>query len=397
MHYYKSTELADLYGVSRRTVTNWVKQTQEGKLGLELFNKDGSAYVLKSEHNQLILQTLVHERRKYVNTRSSKIASPTPDFYKTYSDQQIHDIIRSLNVIKELPLQYSYIGEGAMIWDQFRTRPNRNFDPEILIPANISYLNTILDEYDYVNIVDIGVGNGSGAKSLVSQLHKNGKLKRYIGLDISPNMLEITAQNMKEWFDNEVKCETYVRDITTETFSDLISEPPDTNSKETSTINLVLLLGGTISNFKNPSDVLRVIHRSMSQDDILLTSFRLATPTVKHQLGFINSYQKQVKSLLDMMGLDESYYKTEIGFDEEMGIRFGRIRMKHSAEIEFKLQKGTWYVNLAKDETILTFRAHFNDIFSVPKTLFYDNGFNPLLISQRLNHEGALIIADLKK
>lgn len=397
MHYYKSTELADLYGVSRRTVTNWIKQTQDGKLGLELFNKDDAAYVLKSEQNQLLLQTLVHERRKYVNTRSSKIASPTPTFYETYSDQQIHDIIRSLNVIKELPLQYSYLGEGAIVWDQFRARPNRNFDPEVLIPANISYLNTILNEYDYVNIVDIGVGNGSGAKSLVSRLHNSGKLKRYIGIDISPNMLKITAQNMYEWFDNEIQCETYVRDITTETFSDLISEPPDSDSKEVSTINLVLLLGGTISNFRNPNDVLRVIHRSMSQDDILLTGFRLATPTVKHQLGFINSYQKQVKSLLDMMGLDESNYKTEIGFDEEAGIRFGRIRMRHSAEIEFKLQKGTWYVNLAKDETVLTFRAHFNDIFSAPKTLFYDNGFNPLLVSQRLNHEGALIIADLKK
>lgn len=397
MHYYKSTELADLYGVSRRTVTNWIKQVKDSKLDLELFNKDGMDYILKSEENQLVLQTLIHERRKYVNTRSAKSTTPSPDFYKIYSDQQIHDMIRSLNIARELPLQYSYLGRGAAIWNQFRTRPNRNFDPEILVPANLSYLDTILDEYDYINIVDIGVGNGNGAKSLVSHLHKSGKLKRYIGIDISPDMVKIASGNITEWFNNDVKFESYIRDITNETFSDLISEPPDSTSKETSTINLVLLLGGVISNFKDPSDALRVIHRSMSQDDILLTSFRLATPEVKHQLSFINSYQKQVKELLDIIGLNESYYKTEIGFDEELGIRFGRIRMKHSVEIEFKLQRGSWYVNLAKDETVLTFRAHFNDIFSIPKTLFYNNGFNPLLISQRLNHQGALIISDLKK
>src|SRR5690606_26595609 len=121
MHYYKSTELADLYGVSRRTVTNWIKQTQDGKLDLELFHKDSSTYLLKSEHNQLILQALVHERRKYINTRSLKTAKPLQKFYETYTEQQILDIIRSLSVHKELPLQYSYFGKGAEIWNKFRT------------------------------------------------------------------------------------------------------------------------------------------------------------------------------------------------------------------------------------------------------------------------------------
>src|SRR5690606_36703334 len=101
MHYYKSTELADLYGVSRRTVTNWVKQTQEGRLELELVNDGTSFHIAKTLANQLKIYNLAKERRKYLNTLSRTYLKPSQEFYDTYSEDQIQDIIHSLTINRE--------------------------------------------------------------------------------------------------------------------------------------------------------------------------------------------------------------------------------------------------------------------------------------------------------
>ncbi len=396
MHYYKSQELADLYGVSRRTVTNWIKQTREGKLDLELDQDKDEFYIIKSRFNQQRLESIVSERRKYLNQQSRKVLTPSPEFYQQYNETQIHDIIKSLNSYRELPLQYSYFGEGAKMWEVFRTQPERHMDPETLLKAVSSYITHAIEQYDAINIVDLGVGTGAAARPLIEQLHKAGKLNRYIGIDISQAMIDITTRNISQWFNNEVKVETHIKDISHELFSDIIAEPIDEQDYHQKTINIVLSLGGYISNFRHPEDILRTISRSMNPEDLYICSFRLDAPAVKNQVSFLYSYQKQCKLVLDMMGIKESLYNVEVGFDEEARIRYARIRPKYALTIEFKLSKGTWIVNLNKDEAVLTARAHFNSTFGSPKDLFYKNGFNPLLYAQRLNHEGAILIADLK-
>lgn len=397
MHYYKSTELADLYSISRRTVTNWIKQAQEGKLELELVNLNDVQFIAKSELNQIKIRTLVQDRRKYLNKKSMGSTSPLPSFYETYSDSQIHDIIRNLSTNRELPLQYSYFNKGAELWNAFRSEKQRPFDAERLIQASMSYIEHAVERYEKVNIVDVGVGNGMAARDLIEQFHNTGKLKRYIGIDISPTMLDITSKNIKEWFNDSVPVETHIRDISCETFADVIAEPPDQKTQKQSTVNIVLSLGGYISNFRNPEDMLRTINRSMGPDDIYLCNFRLNTNTVKHQVGFISKYHEQIKTVLDSIGIDESQYDVEIGFSEEENIRFARIRLKRTLQIEFKLKEGSWFVELSKDETILTYRASFNDTFESPKKLFYDNGFNPLMTTQLLSHESMFVLCDLRQ
>lgn len=397
MHYYKSQELADLYGVSRRTVTNWIKQTREGKLDLTLEKSGGEYHIVKSKTNQATIDEIVKKRRKYLNTRSRQSLTPSPAFYKLFDEHQIYDIIRNLSIHHELPLQYSYFGEGAKLWsDHFRgSLRDKPVEPVQLLVANMSYISTVLQGYKNVNVVDVGVGNGSAVKPLLTYLKQQAKLKRYIGIDLSPTMLNLALENISRWFNNEVPIEGYTKDISFESFGDIIAEPSNPDTPEQDTINLVLSLGGYISNFKQPEDVLRTINKSMGPRDVYLCNFKLDAPTVKHQLNFISHYQKQSKLILDLLGIKESLYKTEIGFDEVRKIRYARIRLKQTIKIEFKLSGRAWNVDFNKDETILTYRAHFNSTFDSPKELFFRNGFNPLLISQTLNHEGVLVIADL--
>lgn len=394
MHYYKSAELAKLYNVSRRTVTNWVKQTQEGKLDLELAEENGESYIIKSSLNQAQLDRIVSERQKYLNHRSRKYISPKQEFYEIYNDQQILDIIQNLTLYKELPLQYTYFSRGAEIWNNFRSRPEGRFDTNDLIEGSVSYLNTALKDFDKVNVIDIGVGNGMAAYGILAHLKESGKLNKYIGIDISKDMLATATKNIQDWFSNEVPVEGHVRDISHQLFGDIIAEPIDPQAETQRTINVVLLFGGSISNFKDPGDILRIISRSMGSEDLFMCHFKLATEAVKNRLSFIEYYQKQSEYLLDLMGIDESFYEREIGTDETK--RFGRIRLNRTVKIDFILPKGRWSVNIKKNETILTYRATLNDQFKTPRHLFNDNGLNPLLVTKTLNNAGMLILANLK-
>lgn len=396
MHYYKSQELAGLYGVNRRTVTNWVKQTQEGKLDLELGKYNGEFYIIKSRSNQNRLDNIVEERQKYLNNRSRKHLKPSQDFYKIYNEQQIYDIIQSLQLHRELPLQYSYFGEGAEIWNDFRNRPNDKFDTTFLVESNLSYLDALLEKYDKVNVVDVGVGNGMGSRDILTYLHKKGKINKYIGIDISQDMLSLAEGNINEWFNNEITCDMHVRDISHQLFGDIIAEPLNPKAHAHTTINLVLLFGGSISNFKKPGDIMRIINKSMGAEDLFLCHYKTGAKAVKNRLSFISNYQHQCSVLLGLMDIDSSFYEQEIGFDEEEKMRYGRIRLNRSLSISFDLPKGRWQVDIKKNESILTYRALFNDAFGTPKNLFYDNGFRPLLTAKTLDNTGMLVVSTIE-
>lgn len=395
MYYYKSSELAEQYGVSRRTVTNWIKQASTGKLNLRLIEIEGIYYIVKSEKNQERLANIVQERRKYLNKRSHKHLQPTQSFYDTFTEGQIADIVRSLLSDRELPLQYTYFGEGARLWDKFR-RDSGVIDAEKLLEASASYLDWLLSEYDSVNIVDVGVGNGQAVKPLVAMLRESGKLKKYTGIDLSPDMIRIAEGNLRSWFD-DLEIDMHLRDFSRETFGDLITQMHDPVTQQSSTINLVLMLGGQMSNFKDPVSVLGLVNRSMGADDILVTNFKLGIPEVKKQLAFISGYQTRAELIMNMLGIDRSLYEAEIGYDEEEKIRYSRIKFNRAVTVEVGTSQGSWFVTFNKDERILTFRAQYNEPGSILEDIFVRAGFNPLMTAQRVDHQGMLLIADTRQ
>jgi len=395
MYYYKSSELAEQYGVSRRTVTNWIKQASTGKLSLRIIEIDGIHYIAKSEKNQERLANIVQERRKYLNKRSHKHLHPTQTFYEMFSQDQMSDIVRSLLAERELPLQYTYFGEGARLWDKFR-KDSGLLDAERLVSASSSYIMWLLSEYESVNIIDVGVGNGQAVKPLISLLQEAGKLRKYIGIDLSQNMIEITEANLRSWFP-DLPIEMHVRDFSRETFGDLATQAHDPATQQSSAINVVLMLGGQMSNFKDPVPVLSLVNRSMSADDILITNFKLGIPEVKKQLAFISGYQTRAEILLNLMGVDRSLYDAEIGFDEEEKVRYSRIKFNRAITIEITTPLGSWFVPFKKDDKVLTFRAHYNEPSNILEDIFVRAGFNPLMTSQRVDHQGMLLVADTKQ
>ncbi len=123
----------------------------------------------------------------------------------------MYDIVSNLEINKEIPNQYKYFGSGAGNWNNYTERlaeeENLNSlrSTISLISINKPYIDDLLKDYTQVNIVDIGVGNAYPVKELLAHFLEQGKLGRYIALDISPTMLRIAEANIKKWFGDTVK------------------------------------------------------------------------------------------------------------------------------------------------------------------------------------------------
>ena len=213
MIYFKHTELAKEYHVSLKTVHNWIDAAKQGKLDLKLHEENSRVYVANTPTNHLVLDRLADNGKKYRNSLHHKVVSPKPEFYQAYSRRQILDIISSLNIHHEIPQQYNYFKEGATDWDAWIKRLDGE-DSWSMLKGSVSLLrdnrdaiDRLLEDYDRINIVDMGVGNALPVRELLGYLADQGKLNRYIAIDISQNMLDIAERNIQSWFGDRIAFE----------------------------------------------------------------------------------------------------------------------------------------------------------------------------------------------
>lgn len=367
MQYFKHTELADKYHVSLKTVHNWIDYSKQGKLQLKLHENKGRTYIVDSPENTIALKALAEKGKKYRNSLHHKIATPTPEFYKLYSRKQILDIISNLTIHKEIPRQYNYFDKGAVNWERFALKMENEKTPNLLkgtielLDINLSAIDRLIEKYDRVNIIDIGPGNATPVKNLLAHMLKKGTLHRYIAIDISQEMLDIAERNINGWFDGEIKCESYVRDITHERFDDiLVDDMLDTEAD--STINLALLLGATPMNFQSPYDLLKVIYSSMGHDDLLVYTDKPDTEAERRYFAVnadpgASALSSKYSFIFDLLNIDESLYEVEMGFNVDKRVRYIRVRLKVALTIKFKFENGERDVHLDKGDTILLWRA----------------------------------------
>jgi uncharacterized SAM-dependent methyltransferase len=400
--YFRNTELAKIYKVSEKTVRNWIQATQDGKLELQLFEKNGKSLVANTSKNAAIISELAQKGKKYKNSRGFKIVSPTPLFYKTYSPKQILDIISNLIIYHEIPLQYGYLDGGADYWDRYSKRLSTENTSNIL-NATIelqeitnSNIDQLLKEHKSVNVVDIGPGNGLPIRSTLERLVKQGRLRRYIAIDISQEMLTITERNIKDWFGDTVTFEGHIRDISYERFDDLFADDYMDNGA-TTPANLVFLLGGTLSNFRSPGRVLQTINSSLGLNDIFIYSGFLDTPNTRRYFDFNVDQNNPTIAFVTsaLLNMNESLYDIDRVFNEVKLERCTLLRPKLDLSIQFELGNGTRFVELRKSEPILVWRhRHYNAIDFIK--LCDDNDFDLLQATKSREQEYFIFISKIK-
>ena len=400
MKFFKNTELAKLYKVSEKTVRNWVDAAVQHKIDLQLHEENAKFYIANIAKNTAVIEDLVLKGKKYKNSRGFKTVSPSAKFYELYTPKQIIDIISNLDIHHETPVQYTYFNSGAKNWDHYvqhllkEDASNALSNTVNLIDINLGYLDKLLEEYSGVNIVDLGVGNAMPVRGLLEHFIKNGKLKRYIGIDISKELLDIAGQNIHEWFGDKIHFEPHVRDIIYERFDDLLVS--DAFGDEAgSTANLVLFLGGTLANFREPNHTLSTIHVSMGKQDLLIYSKKLDNPRARRFFDLAAPGNQAIELVLRLLNIDSSFYTLDQLFDEQKKAREVYARLEVGVAIEFELKGQRRIIELNKGDKILLWRAKHQTIIEVISQ-YDENDFDLLQATRSKDQTYLLTISKIK-
>ncbi len=406
MKYFKNTELAKIYNVSEKSVRNWIESAQEGKIDLELSLYNDRHYVANTSKNTATIKALVENGKKYKNTRGYKVITPAADFYQIFNSKEIFDIISNLDVYREMPLQYSYFNGGATIWSAYveklseENTPNSLTNTVSLLDYVTPSLDELLDKCQSINIIDVGPGNCFPVRKLLEHLIAQKRLNRYIAIDVSRDMLDIAERNIHSWFGTKANYEGYVKDINYERFDDLLVTD-SFGDEEKATRNVVLCLGSTLSNFRNPDQPLYTLHESMGKDDLLVFSKQLDTQNARRYFDFTtgpdntSSLTPKAKMTLDLLGLEESLYTAEFYFDEKTMSRQCQVQLKVALSIEFQLGGKTKTIDFNKGEKILLWRHnHLNTLQTI--TQFDKNDFELLQAITSKDGEYLLSISRIK-
>lgn len=402
MKYFKHSELVTEYRVSLKTVHNWIDSSKQGKLALQLHTEKNKTYIANTPRNVTQLKQLVENGRKYRNSLATKEISPRDKFYDIYNEHQIYDIVANLEIHHEIPRQYNYFNGGASHWDVYAERLTQEEEPNLvnstikLLDVNKGYIDSLLATYKTVNVIDVGVGNAYPVKGLLGDLLNQGKLGRYVALDISPHMLEIAKKNVEKWFDGQVQMEAYEHDINYDRFSDLlIHEYTKPDAKDT--VNLILLLGGTLSNMRTPDAGYKVIHDSMGINDLLIHTTKLDTEATRRYFDFdLKPGETNLAAIhglvVDLLNIQRSYYTVEMGYDPVRKQRFEQIRLNVALDIKFRFKQGEYVVRLDKGDAILTWRGLQQNAAEVTEQ-FTKNDLYILHSSQTNNREYILTVS----
>jgi uncharacterized SAM-dependent methyltransferase len=405
VQYFKNTELAKLYNVSEKSVRNWIDATHEGKLDLELREENGHAFIANTTQNITLIESLANKGKKYRNTRGYKLVKPSPEFFAMYKADQIFDIISTIDTVREIPHKYSYFDGGAIHWDKYTHKLMAENSTNLLtnsielIQLSIPYLDRVFEDFSHINVVDVGVGNGLPVRKLLNHLLEKDKLGRYIGIDVSQDMLDIARHNLELWFGDKVKFEGYVRDFSFERFRDvLLTDVFDKDQH--SSANMILFLGGTIANLRNPDRSLSTIHDSMTKNDVLVSTMKLDTPQTRRYFDFsagsgAPAMDLQEKNILDLLHIDDSMYTVEQLFDRDLFERHIQVRFNVAVCIEFELNGKTKVLNINKDDKILLWRSKHRNLLQMLE--LYDNSdLETVQLTRSKNQECLLTVSKIK-
>lgn len=404
MKYFRNTELAKLYGVSEKSVRNWIQAAQTEKIDLQLYEHNSKWFVANTSKNTAVIEELVAKGKKYKNTRSVKHVVPSSELYKICDEKQLYNLISELDIHREIPHQYSYLSQGADHWDKYTYKllgeklPNSLTNTIRLLDLSEEYLRSLVQNYSGINIIDLGVGNCLPVRKLLTNLKDMHLLKRYVGIDTSPDMLAIAEANINTWFGRSVNFESNLRDISYDRFGDLVVADSFDNHRD-HVANIVLFLGGTISNLRDPDQALLTIKNSMGRNDMLIITRKLDTPESRRFFDFTVTEEQELslkeRYMLDLLGIEQAFYSVEQFFDKSTMSRKIQVRLRVDLTIKFTLNGKTRIVSISKGDSILLWRSDHQTLDETVQQLDR-TGFEVLQAAKSPDRQYSLYISRIK-
>ncbi|MFW5720650.1 MAG: hypothetical protein ACOCXT_06520 [Candidatus Dojkabacteria bacterium] len=408
MRYLTNHEVAEMYKVSERTVGNWIDYAIEEKVDLQLVHEDQREYILNTNHNHIILTDLSYKSRKYKSKKLKKTIKPKDEFYKIFNEDQIIELINSIESYREIPHKFTYFDEGAKYWDRYvnklakESNPNALNNNILLLEKNFEYLLSLIQDYKKVNVVDLGSGNGLPVKSFIQKLINLKLLNKYIIVDYSKDMAKIAVDNMRKWFGDDISIEEEYLDLIYSTFQKTLFVNSNQKDGEEVYANIVILFGDTPANQRLINLPFVMLNNSMNAtSDILLYSEKLDTKRSRMYFDFASSetnycnLDEQERIILDLLNISEDIYEVEAYYDEKEHSRFTKISLKFDINIKFELHNFTKTIILLKGDKIITWRGKHQNYTEV-MNMMDSTGFNVLHTSRSLDQEQLLVISKVK-
>jgi hypothetical protein len=357
MDHYKAKEIAEKYNVSVMTVSRWISNARQNKNSLNLFEHNQKQFIVKNLNNDSIMHVLSKTAKTYKSKLNIKKTHANQKFYNTFDDEQRLTIINAIETSLEIPNKYTFIGEGADIWNGYYIKnsveSNNYPTPQRvmrLLNSCLSYLEFTLDNIKTCNVFDIGQGNALLVTKFLSNLNQIGSIDKYVAVDISDKMNKIAIKNVSKEI-NQVRAISYVCDTEISNFEKLFFE---NTISDKHTRNIVLYLGSMIGMHNDPVRVLRNFRLGMRKNDILMISNTLDSRINRADFSYAKNPEgdKQNTWIPECLGIDVANCKLITKYHQTDNMRKLNLQLDKNYEISISLFGQTKTISLMKGQEI---------------------------------------------
>ncbi len=330
------------------------------------------------------------------------MASPGEEFYRLYSAAQVGAIVDSLAQRAEFPFELTYLGGGSEFWRAGEVPATaaaapRFGDFDALLTRHAEPLLALVPPPSPVRVVDLGPGTTRPVRGLLRHLIDRSRLAGYRAIDLSAEMLELARQHLRDDFpDHADRFELCRGDFTGQDLAQVLTAGPEPHHDGAGPVRFVVLAGGTLFNFAEPTRVLRHVGEAMTDHDVLLMTLRIDTgvdrPPFMDQVSVGGLFKPQHQAGLDLLGIDRSRYVKEMGFDRDRCEIFIRARFVEAVTVAVDVAGDRRTVPFAPGDTVLVWRYLYLDRAAVLDQLTR-GGFEVGLYHPGVSNEVVLVAA----
>lgn len=353
-------------GVAHPTVARWVEAALKKENNLQLHQVNNKYYIIDNLHNEAEMLKLKTNAEKYRNKIAFEKITASEDLKDILNESQVIELITSLENKKSIPLKFTYLNGGAKLWDLYVKKMVNNTDyylDEIssLMGTSLDYFSFRLKDYEKVNIIDIGPGNGYTIKPLIDALKTQAQIN-YTSIDLSQEIQNILTKNMLQWYP-DISVNNIVADIEQILIRDLLF---NNKLKNPNSCNVLLFIGATLGNVANRLQVLKNLKDSMGSDDILILDNGLDTPEWRSSFTSVNNPLVRLRLLWlpELLGFRKDMYEIISKYDENSGRRLQTMKLIKDIDIEFSLAEGSKVLSFKENEEIIIWNHYSHTLNS---------------------------------
>lgn len=286
------------------------------------------------------------------------------------SPEQFYELVKGIREKRNISHKFAYLSKsGADYWDSFYKRHTGSDTYttlqtiQLLLEQSKQFLTYLVGDKN-LHVVDLGPGNGYPLKNTVEHFTKAQSLKSYTAFDFSPTVNQLALSNMKLWIGDVELCQVE-GDFENFDFTTIF------NAKDNE-VNLLYLIGGTVSNIEDRSSLLRRLIRCLGDDDIFIVNFTLKEGAKKIVYG--TAEFRDFEGILPMqLGIDLHQCKQAVFFEEATQRFLATITLDKDYSLFLRKGELEERIELKQGET-LTIWMHLISSFQDIIKLLEDSG-----------------------